>query len=69
MGRTDGPERDGNPTGRLIESTNLVPWELSESEPPTKEHTGAGKRPQAAQSSWLPCLASVGEDMPNLAET
>jgi hypothetical protein len=24
---------------------------------------------QAAQSSWLPYLASVGEDVPNLAKT
>ena len=27
------------------ESTNLDPWELSESEPPTKEHTWARLRP------------------------
>lgn len=24
---------------------------------------------QAAQSSWLPCLVSVGQDVPNLADT
>jgi hypothetical protein len=29
------------------ESTNLNPWELSESEPPTKGHTQAGMRPLA----------------------
>ena len=33
--RTEGPEGDANPT----ESANLAPCELSESEPPTKEHS------------------------------
>jgi len=46
-GKIEGPERDGNPTGRPKESTNLDPWEVSESEPPTKEHTGARMRPLA----------------------
>jgi hypothetical protein len=34
----------GNPTGKPTESTTLDLWELSESEPPTKEHTRAGMR-------------------------
>jgi hypothetical protein len=39
------PEVHRNSTGRPTESTNLDPWELSESEPPTKEHTWAEMRP------------------------
>lgn len=35
----------GTPTGVPTELTNLDPWELSETEPPTKEHTQAGPRP------------------------
>jgi hypothetical protein len=38
-GRAEDPERDKNSMGRPTESTNLDPWELSETEPPTKEHT------------------------------
>lgn len=46
-GRIEGAEGDGNPIGRPTVSTNLDPWELPETEPPTKEHTWAGPR--------LPC--------------
>jgi hypothetical protein len=35
-GKIKGPEVDGNPTERPTESTHLDPWELSESESPTK---------------------------------
>jgi hypothetical protein len=35
-GRIEGPEWDTNSTGRPIESTNLDPWGLSETKPPTK---------------------------------
>ena len=35
------PQRDGNPTRRPTVSTNLDPWELSETEPANKEHTQA----------------------------
>ena len=31
-------------TGRLTESTNLGLWELTETDPPTKEHGGAGSK-------------------------
>ena len=74
-GSIEGPEEDANPAGRPTESTNLAPWYLSESEPPTQEHTWVGTRPhwhicsrQAAQSLWQPCLASVGKDASNLVE-
>jgi len=46
-GRIEGTEGAKNPTGRPTESTNPDPWELSETKPPTKEHTQAGLRPPA----------------------
>jgi hypothetical protein len=39
--RIEDPQGYGNPTGRPTVSTNLDPWELLETEPPTKEHTQA----------------------------
>jgi hypothetical protein len=36
---------DSNPTGRPIVSTNLNPWKVPGTKPPTKEHTQAGLRP------------------------
>jgi hypothetical protein len=76
-GRIKGPKGDTNPTEKSTETTNSNSWELSESESPNIEHSYAGmshSRPpvcsrQAGQSSWLPCLVSVGEGEPNLAET
>ena len=44
-GRIEGAEGDGNPIGRTTVSTNLDPWELPETKPPTKEHTWAGPWP------------------------
>ena len=38
----EGTEGDCNPIGRVTLSTNLDPWELPETEPPTKEHAWAG---------------------------
>ena len=43
-GRTEGPQGDGNPTGRPTVSTNLDPWKLPETEPPT-EYTVLSKAP------------------------
>ena len=37
--RIADPDRDRNFTGRSTVSTNMDSWGLSESEPPTKEHT------------------------------
>ena len=69
--KTEGSEVEGNLTGRPKGSKSLEPWEQ-----PTKIHTQARTRSpwhicssQAAQSSWLPCLASVGKDAHNQAET
>jgi hypothetical protein len=38
-GRIEGAEGDGNPIGSTTVSTNLDPWELPETESPTKKHT------------------------------
>ena len=40
-GRIEGPEEDRGPLGR----TNVDPWKLSETEPPTREHAQAGLGP------------------------
>ena len=47
LGEIEGAEGDGNPIGRPTVSTNLNPWELPETKPPTKEHTWAGPWPPA----------------------
>jgi hypothetical protein len=49
-GRIEGPEGDRNSTGRPTKSTHLDPWELSDTEPPTKEHTQTGVGPQNISS-------------------
>lgn len=38
------PGIDGNPTGCSSVSIHLYLWELSESKPPSREHTEAGIR-------------------------
>jgi hypothetical protein len=43
-GRIAGPKMDRNSTEISTESTHLEHWVLSESVPPTKEHTRAGPR-------------------------
>jgi hypothetical protein len=39
--------RNSKMAGRPTESTNLDPWELPETESPTKEQAGSGPRPPA----------------------
>jgi hypothetical protein len=68
-GRIEGTEGDGNPIGRQTKSTNLDPWELPHTNPPTKEHTQAVPRPWYLCRRGLPCLASVREGTPNPVET
>jgi hypothetical protein len=46
-GRIEGTEGDGSPIETSTGSTNKEPWELAETEPPTKAHTQAGTRPSA----------------------
>jgi hypothetical protein len=43
-GRIAGAEGYSDFIGRLVVSTNMDPWELQESEPPTREHTQAGQK-------------------------
>jgi hypothetical protein len=50
-------------------STNLDPSEHLETKPPTKEQMGWPEVPGTYVAEGLPCLASVGEDVPNLVET
>ena len=72
-GGVEGAEEDCNSIGRSTASTNLDCWELSETNPSTKEHTwsGPGLRPPPPPpcSRGLSFLASVGEDAPNPVET
>jgi hypothetical protein len=42
--RTEGTGGVKNTTRRCTESTNLCPWQLTETEPPTKKHAGDGPR-------------------------
>jgi hypothetical protein len=55
--------------GRSKVSTNLDPWERPDSKPPTKEHTGAGRKSWHTCSRGLLCLPSVREDTPKPVET
>jgi hypothetical protein len=43
-GRIEEAEGERNPTGRPAVSTNLDPWELTETESPTRQHTQAPER-------------------------
>jgi hypothetical protein len=52
-GRIEDSRRDRNSTGRATESTTLDPWGLSETEPPTKEHTQAGPSPPPNPSTYV----------------
>jgi hypothetical protein len=65
-GRIEDGEGNRDSTGKPTDSTNLDPWQLSETEPLAKELIWAGVRPQHI---GLPCLATVGENSPNPAET
>jgi hypothetical protein len=60
-------EEQGSPIGRPVVLTNQDPWELPDSEPPTRQHTAAGPSfPQTSiYSRGLPSLASLGKDAPN----
>ena len=63
-------EGDCNPIGRPTVSTNLDPWELPETKPPTKEHTWAGPWPPAHTQQRTDCLVwPQWEDEPNPVET
>jgi hypothetical protein len=63
-GRIEGTEGNGIPTRRTTVSTNLDSWELTEIKPPTKSIHGLLNGPRHICCRKLPCLASVGEDVP-----
>ena len=58
-GRIVGPKGDRNSTGRPTESG---PLELSESEPPTKEHIWAGPRPPHTYVADVQLCLRVGPE-------
>lgn len=45
MGRTEEAEEDSDLIGRSAVSTNPDPWELPDTEPAIRQHTGADLRP------------------------
>jgi len=64
-GRIEGPQGDGNPTGRSIASTNLDSWELPETEPPIYRLV---QGLPYIRSRGLLSLISVGEAVSNPAD-
>ena len=55
----------GTPREDQQSQTNLDPWGLSETEPPTKEHTQAELRPWHMGSRWAaqtPCGSNNGRE-------
>jgi hypothetical protein len=59
----------GNSIGKPAVSTNLDHWDLSDTEPPTRQHTLNDMRSQHMYSRGLPALASVREDTPKPLDT
>jgi hypothetical protein len=53
-GRIGEPRGVKFTTGRTAESNTLVPWELTDTETPTREHAGAGLKPLHI---WSICVA------------
>jgi hypothetical protein len=62
MEKLEKVEEEGDPIGR---PTNFNSQNLSDTEPPIRQHTLAGPRPQYIYSKVLPGLALVREDAPN----
>lgn len=67
-GRNEQAEQNGNSIGTPTVSTNPDRSELPETKPPTKEHMCAAPWPHSLTQQW-PCLASMGEGVPNPAKT
>jgi hypothetical protein len=44
-------EEEGNPIGKPAVLTNLDPWDLSDTESPTRQHTLAGQRTQTTYTA------------------
>jgi hypothetical protein len=59
-GRIEGTLGDDNPIRRSTVSTNLDPWELPETELPTKKHIQTGPR-QPAHMHQRAALSGLSE--------
>jgi hypothetical protein len=62
----EDPEGDRNPTGRPTMPSNLDPWELLETEPPTTEYTWVGLRPHHGTyiaEGTLSCFSGSHSDL------
>lgn len=57
-------DEKGDPIGRPTVSTNLDLQDLSDTKPPTREHTLADSRPQYTYSRGQLGVAPVREDTP-----
>jgi hypothetical protein len=63
-------QEEGNPVGGPAVSINLDPQDLSDTGPPTRQHTPADMRPSThIYSRGLPGLCSIRDDAPNPLET
>jgi hypothetical protein len=68
MKRLAEAEEECDPIWRPAVSINLDPWDLSDTELPTRQHTLLVQVPLHIYTWGLPGLASVGEDTPNPGE-
>jgi hypothetical protein len=66
MEKLEEVEKDDDSIGRPAVSTKLYPWDLSDTEPPTRQHMLAGSRPQTHTQQRI---AKHKEDAPNPWET
>lgn len=57
LGGSSGGTGGVKDTTRPTESNNLGPWGLTENEPPTKEHEGAGTRPYTFVANVSSCVS------------
>ena len=59
-------KEEGNPIGRPAVSTNLDTCDLSDTEPPTKQHTPADMRPPPHKQQRTACLVWVQSEKMHL---
>jgi hypothetical protein len=65
-GKLEKAEEEGDLIRRPIVSKNLDPWDLSDTEPPTRQHTPADLSPRTHIQQRTLGLDSVREDISNL---
>jgi hypothetical protein len=61
-------EEEGDPVGGPAVSINLDPWDLSNTGPPTRQHTPADRRPITHIQHRLLGVCSFWDDAPNPQE-